>query len=131
MQRVSWWQCWLDFCYHASYCRTANAGKILTSAPLPGGSAGLICACTNLTKKSIDITMEIKTVNGGSTSSLEIIPAFWMRQIKYSTTTANGICMGKKQNRRFITTKEIACSFFSEDSTTGRLMVPVDKKLRQ
>ncbi len=107
----------------------AIAGTMLTSVPIPGGSGGLTCACTNLTKKSIDIRLVILTSVGGGSEVYATIPPFSMRGVGIGSGTSDAICRVEKQNGRTLSTKQVACSFYSEDST-GRLIVPVDKKLK-
>jgi len=114
--------------------KQACTETILISPPLPGGSisggsGGVTCACTNLTKKTLSIRIEIQDANGGGAAENKILPLYSVGQL-FFPTTSHAVCWVSKQNQKNITPKQVSCSFSSEDDT-GRLIVPVDKKLKR
>jgi hypothetical protein len=103
----------------------------LASAPLPAGEGGLVCACTNLTDKTIVVDFRLSTNSTSADCNAQSIDSGY----SVSCTSASGLlrhCRIRQVDGKSLSVKQLACSLSALDAA-GRptTVVPVDKKLKQ
>jgi len=109
----------------------AVAETVLVSAPLKGGAGGLACICTNLTDKSIEADLHMRTQGGGVVCTDQTIFPGFPTPCELATT---GVltCMVGRSDGKSLSTKQLACTLLSIDANGNpTAVVPVDKKLKQ
>lgn len=107
----------------------AAAETFLISAPVPGGAGGLVCACTNLTKKTLLIDFILQQQSGGSACSdqLSLSGSLADCQRLYTSTT---ICKVRRSDGKRINKKQLSCTLSALDGSGNPIaVVPVNQKL--
>lgn len=109
----------------------AAAEKGLISMPLPKGEGGLICSCTNLKAKSIDVIFRF-TGNGGSQVEwLDNIPAGGVGQFQPIMGDRISNCSVYRLDGQDATTSQLYCVLSAIDSLGNPTSTaPVNKKIK-
>jgi hypothetical protein len=108
----------------------AAAATDLASAPLPGGEGGLVCACTNLTDKTIVVDFTLQVPAGSTNCWGESIAPGRPGSCETALTSIR-ICRVSRDDGKSASAKQLACSWSAVDANGNpTAVVPVDKKVK-
>jgi hypothetical protein len=109
----------------------AGAVTGLLSAPLKGGAGGAVCACANLTDKTIEVDFLLVRLSGGLACLGELVYPDRPTPCEKPFTEVV-MCTVFRSDGKSLSTKQLTCTLSSIDANGNpTAVVPVDNKLKR
>ncbi len=109
----------------------AHAETSLISAPLAGGAGGLMCACTNLRAKPIEVTIKINLTDVVVPSANVVIQPGSAKKFNLRGTPQTGNCHIFRQDRSPVLSKHVSCTLSAMDGNDHPIaVIPVNRKFK-